>query len=235
MNRRTFLKAAPAIALMSALTAAPRSRAVVVVGNSLSALNVAAYPQVATCWPTLLGDMLPSWAIVNTAQGGGNIEDAERIAPAYIDALAPALDTAVVVYEGGNHIAQRTQSGAASFARHRAFCEARHAAGAAWIVLATIPARSASVMPSWWAGERDAFNVLARESWREFADVLVDVAALPEMQRADDARYFYDGVHTTREANEITARAFAAAIAGLHIKPLARPAVSCLALPLIGR
>ena len=233
MNRRTFLKAGAAIALMSTPTAATRSRAAVVVGNSLSALNVAAYPAIATCWPTLLGDMMPGWAVVNTAQGGGNIEDAERIAPAYIDALASALDVAVVVYEGGNHIAQRTQSGAASFARHRAFCEARRAAGAAWIVLATLPARSASVMPAWWAGERDVFNALARETWREFADALVDLAALPEMQRADDARYFYDGVHTTREANEITARAFADAVAGLHVKPQARP--SCLAFPMVSR
>jgi hypothetical protein len=250
MHRRTLLQAGIA-GTIAALAPRPthaaplpvQPRIVVVEGNSLSANNPSAYGW-PVCWPTRLA--AGEWAqrnamnVVNVAIGATGLEECFDRAPLFVDWLRPlAAWGCVVLIEGGNDIGQRDpRTGASAYAKTVRYCQDRRAAG--WRVLVgTITNRTNVWPPSWW-DEAKAYNVLLRESWRAFADGLVDLAGVPELgndNAADDPHYFHDKIHYADAAMDIVhgmVERELAKVLPVVTAQQARP-TSCLAFPLVGR
>lgn len=93
-----------------------------------------------------------------------------------------------------------------TYARHVAYCQARRAAGFR-VLIGTGIDRNNQLrlgLPNTYTWEdMQRLNALIRDTWRTFADGLVDFAAIPELGPAgasSNSRYFYDGVHPSNAA-----------------------------------
>lgn len=204
-RRKLLLSAAAAPVLWKCATETKAlPRLVVFEGNSLTALNAS---WVTICWPSLLMKR-PSLAQhrlagINVAVGGDGILQAAERAPIYVDPLAP-IGGVVVLWEGTNGLGQSGYDAALTYRQHRDYCLERKKAG--WrVVIGTIANRKYGTPPNPDPRHEPArleFNRLIRESWRGFADALLDIGSdvkLGQPTSADNPRYFRDGIHLTAD------------------------------------
>ena len=132
---------------------------------------------------------------------------AERTDP-HVD-MAPC---AVLISHGGESELLQGYSARALADTIQGYIAARRAAGFDVIVVPTIPPSTALTAQQ--DAERRTFNEgLRRGYFRTIgADVLVDVAAIPELQDPADRRYFQDGVHYTDAGATLVADAYSRAL-----------------------
>lgn len=126
-----------------------------------------------------------------------------------VDNLFASGETAVLIDDGGTHDIESTRgnmTSAQALAAKAAYTAARRAAGADYIVGLTIPPSTTLT-----AGEetnRLAVNAaLVADPAAYGYDEIVDVAAITQLQNANDAAYYYDGTHWTDAATTLVAQA----------------------------
>jgi hypothetical protein len=95
--------------------------------------------------------------------------------------------------------------------RVKTYIAARRDAGFDVVVVPTIPPTTYATPAN--DQQRRLYNDLLRRSFRSLGiDVLVDLAAIPELQDPTDARWFYDGAHYTDEGSSLVADAYSRAL-----------------------
>lgn len=219
MNRRTFTRLIPSIALF-AMPNTPRRTLAVFEGNSLTALNNVVSP---TCWVSILLTMPFAKEMqlcgVNAAVSGDDMRQINRRASVYVDPLRTLCGVGVcVLWEGTNTLIANGLDADLTFAQHYRYCADRKRAG--WrVVIGTIANRRYISVGGEDNGThesaRQRFNQLVRANWREF-DAVLDVGANDKLglqKSAWDVDYFRDGVHLTELGGQEVANIAAPVIA----------------------
>lgn len=133
----------------------------------------------------------------NRGGSGQTLVDMARDA-ALID-HEPRQPVNILVLWGGTNDLRFGASADEVYSRIESYARARRATGYRVLVLTILP-RSNSTTPEGFEIQRQALNARLRASWRDFADMLIDVAADPRIGDAGDeldARYFTDRLHMT--------------------------------------
>jgi hypothetical protein len=158
-------------------------------------------------WPS----RIDHWA--NLAVGGSSFDQRNGWDPDRVDPWIARLGQpcAVLIQEGGPTDFANDLTAQQVLEANQRYTQARRAAGFDVIVGATTP-------PLGWItpaqdAQRRAYNDLLRRYWRQVGlDVLVDVAALPELQDVHDVQWFSDTTHFTDRASTRVAQLYASTI-----------------------
>lgn len=204
MNRRRFIQSLSVLpaAVWPQAARRDRRRLLVIEGNSLSSMG-----NEATVWPQHLA--VQPWmrqmrfGVVNCALGGATIAHIARRAQ-MVDSLAGvAEENWLLVFELTNTLRQNLGDVQATYDQHRAYCQARRALGFR-VLIGTGISRNQELFygtpTNFTHAQMTQLNDLIRDTYREFADGVVDFAAVPELGREDaplNTTYFWDGVHLT--------------------------------------
>lgn len=187
-------------------------RALVVDGNSISCIHPLYWPGWVAQFLTDPWARLMGFAGIVTAVGGATIAECTERAPAMVDPVLDVADeTWLIVFEVRNAL-NTAPDPVGVFQQHKDYCLARRAAGFTHIGIATglsgDPAQS-----NYTYAQLCQLNTLIREQYRDFADFVLDFAAVPEMgaERAfADRHWFQDGVHPSTAGRGLLAQMAAA-------------------------
>lgn len=184
-----------------------RYRAVVVCdGNSLTQGTGG------TSYPTQLAALYPSTILViNTGISGQTTQEMSATATDVRPFISAAVPSVVVAWEVRNDLYHNASVTAAqAVANLWTYCQSRRAEGAKVVAVnvskCTTPASNLS------AQDITDANAAIATDYASYADRLVDVGGIAELQNPADTNYFTDGVHMTTAGYALVANAVLAAI-----------------------
>lgn len=153
---------------------------------------------------------------INVGVGGQSLVDMNADAATEVDTKFASEVTSVVCAWGGtNDLTLVTDpDGPTIYGRYTTYCNARRSAGFD-VVAFTLTPRTGLTTSRQTA--LDYFNTQVRANWATFADRLLDVAAIPELDDATDATYYADGLHQTDAGREVIAQALLTVLASLGV------------------
>ena len=199
----------------SALLPNPASDLVCFVGNSMTTGMYCGNGKTWSCQAAGKVPGLTRW--YNISKGGITTQGLAALAATSIDPLLKRGTgrSVLVLWEGTNDLCVNQSDAAAAAEALKQFCLARRAAGWRKILILTVLPRQTG--PTF-EPRRIALNQLLRDACKDYADGLVDVAAIPEMGAAGNELnkdYYADGVHLTAGGNGLVADAVAPALSKL--------------------
>lgn len=149
-----------------------------------------------TAYPSHVAVSLVNAMPINVGVGGQSLVDMNADAVTEVDTKFSAAVTSVVCAWGGtNDLTLVTDpDGPAVYGRYVTYCTARQAAGFQVVAFTLTPRTGLSASRQ---TALDYFNTQLRANWATYADVLLDVGALPELDDATDVTYYADGLHQT--------------------------------------
>ncbi len=159
-------------------------------------------------WPSQLEDQLTERSDVIFDPVGGQMlagmidQDAARF-----DAKRPPDGAGYLFGWAGTNDLYAGADADATIAQYRAWSTARRAAGWHVIVFTVLP-RSNDETPATFEQQRQSMNAQIRETWPEFADALVDIAADPRIGDPGDEldpTFYADRLHLTAAGYAIVA------------------------------
>lgn len=184
----------------------------------------------ATTYPAALARLLgPAWRVRSVGTGGWPLDALAGEAPRKIDPLFdPSLKANVLIVFGGtNDLGGHRETVETAYERLRGYCRARKAAHP-WRVLVVTPPVAAypKVYPADFDAKMIRLGALVRQSWRAFADGIVDLQADDRLGMAGSERNPAlfdprDFTHLTDAGYALVARKAADAVKGL--RPPTRP------------
>ncbi len=159
----------------------------------------------------LIQNRWPSNPFKLTAVRGTTYLERMETAPQRVDVHADMTPCTLLVSHGGESDLLQGAQAAEVAQRVKTYLAARRAAGFDVVVVPTIPPTTYMTPAN--DQQRVLFNDLLRRSFRSLGiDVLVDVAAIPELQEPTDTRWFSDGAHFTDEGSSLVAHAYSRAL-----------------------
>jgi lysophospholipase L1-like esterase len=170
-------------------------------------------------WPSqILALLRGNWTVHNVAVAGQNLAAMASDAATQIDAKINSLAAyKIAVAEAPTNSIYQITAGSISgtaaslYADYRAYCLARRAAGFL-VITTTVMPRTDVTTPGGFEAMRLDFNTRVRAGASTFSDALVDIAADPRFQNANDTTYFGDKIHPTPAGLAIWAQLIALAI-----------------------
>lgn len=204
MNRRDFLHVAGLTPALFAGSPPARRRLLITEGNSLTSMGNGGYS-----WPQRI--VVEPWirrlglGVVNIAIGGATIDDIVQRAP-LVDSLAGLADESyLLLFELTNTMRANHGDVQATYDKHRAYCLGRRALGYK-VFIGTGISRNQEIYyqqpTNFTHAQMCDLNNQIRQSYHDFADGLIDFAAISELGDENaclNLRYFWDGVHLTGE------------------------------------
>jgi lysophospholipase L1-like esterase len=173
-------------------------------------------------WPVQIASMLNNggalgWYIVNNGVAGQTTPQMDTQASPGGGAQTTDIrlgwygKTIVTGWEVTNDLATNNVSAAIGYSNLVTFFNHRRAANAAAkLVVATV--LPANIITGVNETSRQTINTNIRANWASFADALVDVAAIAQLQDPNNTIYFADGTHPTDAGYALIAQAFASAV-----------------------
>ncbi len=193
-------------ALAQSASPDPRIGVIVFDGDSLTAGSEATDP-----YPSQIMRSFDAGVIwYNLGIGGLRIRDILDMAPTRVDRrFNPRLGrNVVVVWAGTNDLALWNHMASAVCRRLQQYCQERRDQGFTVLVLTMLPRCDKACLPGF-EERRQSVNRRLRESWADFADGLVDVAADPLIGSPgcqSNLRYWVKGgVHLTNKGLGVVA------------------------------
>jgi hypothetical protein len=170
--------------------------------NTLSPTMMSAYPA------KLMNTFLAGIPYMNVAVPGTTYKQRTDTAPSRVDIYPQYCQQIILFAEGGVHDILEGLNADQIGARVKTYVTGRRAAGYDAVVAATIPPST------YYTPANEAVRVAWNKKLKEQAasmgiDMVVDVAAIPQLQNPADRSMYYDGVHFTDTAAQYVAWQYA--------------------------
>lgn len=186
------------------------AKRIICAGNSLT------FGQGGTSYPTQLAALRPSDSVINVGVSGRTTPVVDAQARTEVDpyGVMTGRMNICVLWEVRNHMYVDSATPSEAEDAVSSACISLKKRGFKVIVCDTLPGGFGS--GSWSASNRSAVNLALATDYRNYADALVKLSEIPELQDASNTTYFADGIHCTTAGYALVAVAVNDAVSLLY-------------------